>query len=166
MKLSLIITALDIREHLLGPSASEAVIAWCQKRNIERVYIETYRSKYEAPKDVLARLRDTFCDADIEACGCICTTHIGKQSTGWPDMSCLTDRAAEEYAEKLFKNAAEIFDTLIIDNRIFADCCCDACDKARGDRTTRVLEERVIAPALQANAHLGGSSRVVYRHQS
>jgi|GEM_PF-2857770 len=30
-------------------------------------------------------------------------------------MSCLTDRAAGEYAEKLFKNAAEMFDTVIIE---------------------------------------------------
>ena len=163
MKFSLIITALDIREHLLDRSVSKGIVAWCQKRKIKCVYIETYRSKYEVPKDVLVRLRDMFCEADIEALGGICTTDIGKPSTGWPDMSCLTDPAAQEYAEKLFRRAVEVFDTVIIDNRLFADCCCDACDKARDgrcwtdfhrDQTTRLLKDHVIAPTVQANPNV------------
>ena len=76
--------------------------------------------------------------AGLEVSGCVTTTRLGKPSTGWKGIACLTDRANQERLRGEFEFAAGLFDEIMIDDFWFTDCTCPACDAARRAKTVTI----------------------------
>jgi hypothetical protein len=173
-RFSTLITAQQVRDHLGTDDGIDAAIDWCKKTAVTKVYIETFRSDYLAPRENLKRAKRRFLDAGIDVSGCVTTTIVGKKSTGWNLISCYTDSATQARLREIFEFTAELFDEIMIDDFWFTDCQCADCNTARqsktvtiGDRTYPVpgdtwedyrcelmvylSRDRILAPAKRVN---------------
>ena len=171
VRLSTIATAQDVLRFCAEPTALADTAAWCRGHGIGKVYLETYRGTTQPAPAVLAGARRAFESAGIEASGCICTTNLGADSDGWPGVPCFSRGDCAGRLEELFRSAAPHFDELIIDNRLFTDCCCPACQERRGEQTwtefrqdlmVGICADHVVGPALEANPRL----RLVLKYPS
>jgi len=173
-RFSTLITAQQVRDHLSTDRGIDAAIDWCKRTAVTKVYVESFRSKYLADRDALEHARDRFRAAGFGVSGCVTTTIVGKKSTGWDLISCYTDPATQEKLAEIFSFTAELFDEIMIDDFWFTDCTCPECDAARRAKTVtigdctypvpgdtwedyrcelmvRLSQERILAPARQAN---------------
>jgi hypothetical protein len=157
---STLFTAQNVRDLLSTEAGIDSAIAWCRKTAVTKVYIETFRTTYQADRAVLANARRRFLDAGFDVSGCVTTTRVGKISNGWNLISCYTDRATQDKLQAVFEYTAGLFDEIMIDDFWFTDCTCAECDAARGGRTwedyrrelmTRVSRDRIIEPARRVN---------------
>ena len=103
-----------------------------------KVYIETFRSDYLAPRETLQRAKERFLAAGFDVSGCVTTTIVGKKSTGWNIISCYTDSGTQDHLREIFEYTAELFDEIMIDDFWFTDCQCDECDTARQSKTVTI----------------------------
>ena len=173
-RFSTLITAQQVRDHLGTDEGIDAAIDWCKKTGVTKVYIETFRSDYLAPRETLQRAKERFLAAGFDVSGCVTTTIVGKKSTGWNIISCYTDPATQDHLREIFEYTAELFDEIMIDDFWFTDCQCSECDTARqsktvtiGDKTypvagdtwedyrcelmVQLSRDRVLAPAKRVN---------------
>ncbi len=173
-RVSTLVTAQQVRDHLSSDEKTDAAIAWCKDTAVTKVYLETFRDGYLAPRANLKRGGDRFRAAGIEVSGCVTTTRVGKRSTGWNVISCYTDQATQEKLQEIFEFPAGLFDEIMIDDFWFTDCKCPECDAARKARTVtvggratpvagdswddyrlellvRLSRERILAPARRVN---------------
>jgi hypothetical protein len=134
-RVSTLITADQVAGMLRDDAGVRRAIGWCKEHGITRVYVESYRDKVEPSDEALRRARDGFRAAGFLVSGCITPTQIGKPSTGWKTVSCYTDPTTRKEIERIFRRAAGFFDEIMIDDFLFTDCRCEACTRARGDRT-------------------------------
>ncbi|MCF7668786.1 MAG: hypothetical protein K9N48_03310 [Verrucomicrobia bacterium] len=171
---STLFTAHNVREYLSSESGIEEAIEWCKNTGVTKVYLETFRSDYTAREADLKRAKQMFLDAGFEVSGCVTTTYVGKQSTGWELISCYTDTKTQDRLEEVFRYTASMFDEIMIDDFWFTDCACAECEKARkagvvtidgaeypvsGDTWEdyrcelmyRLSKEKVIGPAKKVN---------------
>ncbi len=135
---STLFTAQNVRDYLSSEAGIDKAIDWCRKTGITKVYIESFRSHYSAPSAALARARDRFRAAGFAVSGCVTTTMVGKQSTGWKLISCYTDEPTQDTLQKIFERTAGLFDEIMIDDFWFTDCECNACKQARLAKRVRV----------------------------
>jgi hypothetical protein len=183
-RFSTLITAQDVRDRLASDAGIDAAQQWCKQTGVTKVYIESYRDAYHAPRERLAHARDRFREAGFVVSGCVTTTRIGKRSEGgWTGISCFTDAATQDQLRQIFEEAAGLFDEIMIDDFWFTDCTCPQCDAARrartvtiGDRTfpvasdawddyrgelmLRLSQERILAPAKRVNS----KARVIIKY--
>ena len=103
-----------------------------------KVYIETFRSDYLAPRETLQRAKERFLAAGFDVSGCVTTTIVGKKSTGWNIISCYTDPETQDHLREIFEYTAELFDEIMIDDFWFTDCQCGDCDTARQSKTVTI----------------------------
>lgn len=173
-RFSTLITAQQVRDHLGTEDGLEAAIEWCRKTGVTKVYIETFRDGYLAPHVHLEEAKARFTAAGFDVAGCVTTTAVGKQSTGWNIISCYTDPPTQDRLREIFEYTAARFDEIMIDDFWFTDCQCSECDAARQSRTITIGEktypvfgdrwedyrcelmahlsrERILAPARRAN---------------
>ncbi len=140
-RFSTLFTAHQVRDYLATDDGIESAIAWCKRTSVTKVYLESFRSGYDAPSPMLAHARDQFREAGFEVSGCVTTTIVGKRSTGWNLISCYTDRATQEKLQQIFQRTAALFDEIMIDDFWFTDCQCNACKEAREQQTVTVGEK-------------------------
>lgn len=140
-RFSTLFTAQNVRQYLSTDQGIEAAIGWCKQTGVTKVYIETFRSNYKAPADVLSHARDRFREAGFEVSGCVTTTNVGKKSTGWNLISCYTDQPTQMTLKKIFQYTASLFDEIMIDDFWFTDCQCDACNEARQAKTVTIGDQ-------------------------
>jgi len=159
-RFSTLFAAEDVRQFLGTEKGLDEAIAWCKATGVTKVYLETFRDRYQADKDTLVRARERFRREGFVVNGCVTTTNIGKRSGGWNGISCYTDSGTQEQLEKIFRYAASLFDTIMIDDFWFTDCECDECKKAKGDKSwseyrlalmDRMSSERILKPAREVN---------------
>ncbi len=171
---STLITASQVRDLLGTDEGIDSAIQWCKKTGVTKVYLETFRSDYQASKETLERARKRFLDAGFLVSGCVTTTIVGKKSTGWELISCYTDRPTQERLQEIFEFTAGLFDEIMIDDFWFTDCACPECETARKAKTAtvgarsypvsgdswedyrcellvRVSQDRILAPARKVN---------------
>jgi hypothetical protein len=139
-RFSTLFTAQDVRDRLASERDIDRALAWCRENGVTKAYVESFRDGYRAPRAGLGRARDRFREAGLEVSGCITTTRLGKPSTGWRGIACLTDRANQERLRSEFELAAALFDEIMIDDFWFTDCACPACDAARQAKTVTIGE--------------------------
>jgi hypothetical protein len=137
-RFSTLFTAQDVRERLATEDGIKAALRWCKQTGITKVYVESFRDGYQAPRDLLERARDRFRAEGFEVSGCVTTTGVGKRSTGWQPISCYTDAGTQDKLQKIFEYTAGIFDEIMIDDFWFTDCTCKECTAARNNRTVTV----------------------------
>jgi hypothetical protein len=135
---STLFTAQNVRDQLATDAGIDEAIAWCKRTAVTRAFIETFRSRYQADRDTLARARDRFRKAGFDVSGCVTTTNVGKRSTGWNLISCYTDTATQERVKEVFEFTAGLFDEIMIDDFWFTDCTCPECDAARRAGTVTI----------------------------
>ena len=173
-RFSTLVTAQQVRDHLATEEGIDAAIGWCRKTGVTKVYIETFRDGYLAPRDLLKRARERFRAEGFLVSGCVTTTAVGKRSTGWKIISCYTDPATQDKLQEVFEYTAGLFDEIMIDDFWFTDCTCRECETARqarkvtiGEHTHTVLgdtwedyrcelmvrlsRERILAPSKRVN---------------
>lgn len=145
-RFSTLFTAQDVRNHLSTDSGISNAIAWCKNTGVTKVYIETFRDGYQAEKQTLIDARERFKREGFIVCGCITTTGIGKPSTGWRSISCLTDSKTQERVKQIFEFASAIFDEIMIDDFWFTDCACPECDSARKAQIVKIGDKEFKVP--------------------
>ncbi len=173
-RFSTLITAQQVRDHLGTDDGIDAAIDWCKKTAVAKVYIETFRSDYLAPRETLKRAKQRFLAAGLDVSGCVTTTIVGKKSTGWEIISCYTDPRTQDHLQEIFEYTAALFDEIMIDDFWFTDCQCADCNTARQARTVtigrntypvpgdtwedyrcelmvRLSRDRILAPAKRVN---------------
>jgi hypothetical protein len=137
-RFSTLFTAQNVREYFSADAGVREAIAWCKRTAVTKVYIEEFRGGYTADRATIVKARDAFGAAGIETSGCITTTHVGKDSTGWKEIACYTDPQTQEKLKSVFEYAASLFDEIMIDDFWFTDCECPACIAARKARTVTI----------------------------
>ena len=130
-RFSTLFTAQDVRDRLATDRDIDGALAWSRQNSVTKAYVESFRDGYRAPREGLCRARDRLRAAGLEVSGCITTTRLGKASTGWSGIACLTDRANQERLREEFEFAAGLFDEIMIDDFWFTDCACQVCGEAR-----------------------------------
>jgi len=129
---STLFAAADVNQYLSTDQGISGAIQWCQAHGItKKIYIESWRDGILVEKQILQNAKKRFEDAGYTVWGCICTTKIGKPSTGWNLASCYTNTTTQEKLNSIFSYTATIFDTIIIDDFYFTDCTCNECTAAQ-----------------------------------
>jgi hypothetical protein len=111
-----------VREYFSSDAGLRDAIDWCKRTAVTKVYIEEFRGAYTADRATLVKARDAFAAAGIETSGCITTTRVGKDSTGWKEIACYTDPQTQEKLKSVFEYAAGLFNEIMIDDFWFTDC--------------------------------------------
>ena len=137
-RFSTLFTAQDVRDRLSTEEGIAAAMVWCRKTSVGRVYIETFRDRYQADRDNLRRAKQRFTEAGFDVAGCVTTTGVGKPTGGYRPLSCYTDKPTQEKVRSIFEYAAGLFDEIMIDDFWFTDCTCAECDAGRRARTVNV----------------------------
>src|SRR4030042_1009178 len=163
LKISTLFAAQNVRQHLSDEEGIDKAIDWCKKTGGTHVFIETFRDGYTAERQTLEHAKARFRDAGFEVSGCVTTTKVGKDSTGWQNIACYTDEPTQRHVQEIFEYTASLFDEIMIDDFWFTDCRCAECQKARGDKNwfayhcelmTRVSRDRVLKPARAVNPNV------------
>jgi hypothetical protein len=135
-------------------------IEWCKETGITKVYLETFRSGYVAEAHTILNAKKRFEREGFHVAGCVATTEMKKNSTGWKIVPCFTSKEVQKQLQDIFEYTASLFDLIMIDDFLFTDCECDQCLAARGERSwssyrldlmLRLSRERIIAPARKIN---------------
>jgi hypothetical protein len=140
-RFSTLFTAQQVRDHLTPPDKLQAAVDWCKATGVTKVYIESFRDGYQAERGALANARDRFRKEGFEVSGCVTTTRVLKNSTGWKSIPCFTDPPTQEKLQGIFEYTAGLFDEIMIDDFLFTDCACPACEAARKAKTVTVREK-------------------------
>lgn len=137
-RFSTLITAQQVRDLLGTDEGIDAAIDWCKETAVTKVYIETFRSDYLAPRETLKRAKERFLAAGFDVSGCVTTTIVGKKSTGWNLISCYTDPKTQDHLREIFEYTAKLFDEMMVDDFWFTDCQCNECNAARQSKTVTI----------------------------
>ena len=160
LRIAALFPAQDVRDRLSSDKGIDEAIDWCKKTGVTHAFIESFRDGYTAERKALEHARDRFRAAGFDVSGCVTTTKVGKDSTGWKSIACYTDEPTQKHIQEIFEYAASMFDEIMIDDFWFTDCQCDQCKTARGDKSwtdyrcdlmTRLSRERILAPAHNEN---------------
>jgi hypothetical protein len=145
-RFSTLITAQQVRDLLATDDGIDDAVDWCKRTAVTKVYIETFRSGYMAPRETLQHAKERFLGAGFDVSGCVTTTIVGKKSTGWNLISCYTDPATQSRLQEIFEFTASLFDEIMIDDFWFTDCQCSDCKSARQSRKVTVGEKTYPVP--------------------
>jgi hypothetical protein len=137
-RFSTLFSAQDVRDRLATDRDIDGALAWCRHNGVTKAYVESFRDGYRATREGIVRARDRLRASGLEISGCVTTTRLGKASTGWKGIACLTDRANQERLRSEFEFAAGLFDEIMIDDFWFSDCACSACSAARRAKTVMI----------------------------
>jgi hypothetical protein len=145
-RFSTLLTAQDVRDRLSTKEGIAEAIDWCKKTGVTKVYVETFRSNYQAERKALQQVKERFLAAGFEVSGCVTTTRVGKRTTGWGPLSCYTDKATQEKVKSIFEYTASLFDEIMIDDFWFTDCTCTECEEAQRARKVTIGERSYPVP--------------------
>ena len=160
LRISTLFTAQNVRDHLGTDEGIDRAMDWCRQTGVTHVFLETFRNRYTGKRATLERAARRFADAGFDVSGCVTTTQVGKQSTGWNIIDCYTDVPTQKHLQEIFEYTASMFDEIMIDDFLFTDCQCEACQRARGrkswadyrcDLMVDVSRRRILAPARKVN---------------
>lgn len=160
-----------VNEQLGTEDGIEEAIQWCKKHGISKVYLETYRNKIWAKRNLIERARDRFASAGFIVAGCITPEGPGRPSytlmdgklTPDPYSSCYTHPETQAVMEEIFEYTASLFDEIIIDDFFCTICECNDCSEAKGDASwgkyrtdllVKVSQERLLGPARKVNPNV------------
>lgn len=163
LKIATLFTAQDVRDRLSTDQGIDDAIDWCKQTGVTHAFVESFRGGYTAERKTLEHARDRFRAAGLEVSGCVTTTKVGKDSTGWKEIACYTDEPTQKHLQEIFEYTAALFDEIMIDDFWFTDCECPECQQARGGKTwadfrcdlmVQVSRDRILKPARAVNPNV------------
>jgi hypothetical protein len=117
------IPANEVRDKVSSEQGIDAAIDFCKRTGITKIYLEEYRDRYEAKRQMIEHARDRFRAEGLEVSGYVTTTLIGKSSKGWTGISCYTNQGTQEQVQAIFEYAASMFDEVMIDDFLSPIAC-------------------------------------------
>ena len=132
---------------------------------LDKIYLETHRGDCDVDPSQIEMIKAFFVGKGVEVSGGM-TTIIGDIEGSEPGKQrlfgtfCYTDAAMRKRLVEISKEAARLFDEIILDDFYFTNCSCASCIKAKGDRdwvTFRrelmqdVSENLVVKPMKEVN---------------
>ncbi len=100
--------------------------------HVDKVYLEYFRSDDWCTKEHMLEVKDYFNKKGIKTSGGITTS--GRGGEGFASL-CYSNPDDMEKIRKAVALCAETFDELILDDFYFTNCRCEACIKAKGDKS-------------------------------
>lgn len=125
---------------------------------IGRVYLESYRGGTWCTREQMKRVKDYFLSKGIAVSGGVTTSARGT-GEGYASLCYSSEEDMATLAEAV-RICAELFDEMIFDDFYFANCRCEKCIEAKGDRSwsdfrleqkRRATEEIVMKTAKSVN---------------
>ena len=99
---------------------------WLATNGFTKVYLESYRHNVYAPTEVLSAARDELAAAGFEVCGLVTPTCLDLDPSATPQtgkyVSCFGNPRARERLKEEISRCARLFDTILIDDFLFANC--------------------------------------------
>jgi len=157
---STLFAAQSVDKELRTPEGLQAAVDWCKASGLRKVYIESFRGNLFVEQELLESVRDRFLEEGFTVHGCVTTTKMLKESTGWTEIACYSHIPNHELMESIFRRTAAVFDVIMIDDFLFTDCECAECEKARGGRSfddyhadvmVDMCMERILRPVRETN---------------
>ncbi len=152
-RFSTLFTAHDVKNHLSTEAGRGKAINWCRSNGVTKVYIESFRDGYQAERSALEQARNDFTQAGFLVSGCVTTTQIGKQSTGWNIIACYSDTQNQARIKEIFEFSATLFNEIMIDDFWFTDCACEACEKGRRSKIVAIGSKQFPVPGESWEAY-------------
>jgi hypothetical protein len=127
--------------------------------HIDKIYLETFRSFEYIEREKLLLLKKYFENKGIKVSGGITTSDSRHHGYGFTSLCYSTDDHREKI-KAVSEMTASIFDEIILDDFFFTNCKCEACIKAKGNRSwsefrlqqmKEVSEELIVKPAKKVN---------------
>lgn len=105
--------------------------------SLDKVYIENHRSVVDVPVEKLRRAKALFEKNGIIAAGGITSTVIvdGESKHTIFDTFCYSDERHRQRYLAIVRDAASVFDEIILDDFFFTACRCEKCIAAKGERS-------------------------------
>ncbi len=104
---------------------------------LKKVYVENHRATTDVPVKRLKEIKAILQEYGVQVSGGITSTVLvdGVQKPALFDTFCYTDpRHRQEYL-RIVREAAEVFDEIILDDYFFTSCRCEMCIAAKGKRS-------------------------------
>lgn len=131
---------------------------YLQHLPLREIYVENHRALTDVPVKRLKEIKAIIEEYGIQASGGITSTVLvdGEQKPALFDTFCYTDpRHRAEYL-RIVREAAEVFDEIILDDYFFTTCRCEMCIKAKGNRSWKDFRQeqmKEFSEEIVAEAH-------------
>jgi len=114
-----------------------ADLSWLEKSfnvlsrgfGFDKVYLETFGGGTLVDKGLMLKVKSFFKDKGVETSGAIALNYPHARTL------CYSKPGDRKMLEDAVKLTAELFDEIILDDWVFTSCKCEACVKAKGDRS-------------------------------
>ncbi|MEM1557574.1 MAG: permease [Thermoproteota archaeon] len=128
-KVAIYCTSYDVNKMADSAWLEESFKALSKNMWFDKVYLETFGSGNLVDRDLMLKVKFFFNNKGIETSGAIATSMPGARSL------CYSKSEDRKLLEDVVKYTAEVFDEIIFDDWLFANCKCEACIKAKGDKS-------------------------------
>ena len=131
---------------------------YLQHLPLRKIYVENHRARTDVSVQRLKEIKTIIEEYGIQASGGITSTVLvdGEQKPALFDTFCYTDpRHRAEYL-RIVREAAEVFDEIILDDYFFTTCRCEMCIKAKGNRSWKDFRQeqmKEFSEEIVAEAH-------------
>ncbi len=112
-----------------------------------KVYVENHRAAADVPVGRLRQIKAIVEEYDLTASGGITSTGLVNdiQKPSLFDTFCYTDPAHRAEYLRIVRDAASVFDEIILDDYFFTSCRCEMCIAAKGQRSWKDFRQAQMA---------------------
>ncbi len=131
---------------------------------LSKVYLENHRGRTDVPVSRLKEIKAILEEYGVRVSGGITSTALvgGEQKPSMFDTFCYSDPAHRREYLRIVREAAEVFDEIILDDFFFASCRCEMCIRAKGNRSwkdfrqaqMKEFSEEITAEARRVNPRM------------
>ena len=128
---------------------------------LNKVYVENHRAETDVPVQRLKEIKAVLEEFGVSVSGGITSTALisGVQKPNLFDTFCYTDPAHRMEYLRIVREAAEVFDEIILDDYFFTSCRCELCIEAKGKQSwkdfrqaqMKAFSEEITAEAKKTN---------------
>lgn len=110
---------------------------YLQNIPLKKIYVENHRSTVDVPVKRLREIKALLESYGLTVSGGITSTVLvdGIQKPNIFDTFCYTDPRHRETYLQIVRDAASVFDEIILDDFFFTSCRCEMCIQAKGKRS-------------------------------
>ena len=131
---------------------------------LDHVYLENHRATTDIPVKRLSEIKTILEEYGVRVSGGITSTVLVNNSVkpSLFDTFCYTDPTHRQEYLRVVREAAEVFDEIILDDFFFTSCRCEMCISAKGNRSwkdfrqaqMRDFSAEIVAEAKRVNPQM------------